>query len=50
MKNSTFNFFVAIFCAVMSVIGNQDPWIVGVNVVLAILNLWIGIVMYKQGR
>lgn len=49
MRNSTFNFVVAIFCAVMAVAGNQDPWFVSLNVILALANLHIGLLMYKRG-
>jgi hypothetical protein len=49
MRSSTFNFLVAIFCASFAAFGNQTPWIVGLNLGLAMLNLWIGIVQYKRG-
>jgi len=49
MKSSTFNFLVAIFCAVIAVVGNQTAWIVALNVVLSLFNLWVGLTMHKRG-
>lgn len=50
MRSSTFNFLAAMFCAAVAVFGNQDVFFVGLNLSLALLNLFIGIKLHKLGN
>ena len=50
MKNSTFNFSVAMFCAGCAAFGNPAMWAVMMNVIFALINLWVGLSMYKEGQ
>ena len=50
MRTSTFNLSIAMFCAACAAFGNPETWIVALNVTLALINLWVGLNMYKQGN
>jgi hypothetical protein len=52
MKASTFNFGVALWCAGVAAfagLNSVDPFIVGLNIVLALGNLIVGVLLHKQG-
>lgn len=51
MKASTFNFLVAIWCAgaaAFTAHNGADSFIVGLNAMLALLNLSVGLMMHKS--